>query len=97
MLPAVAWGSIMEYTVLLLAFAWLTGMAFATALVGTWIARSRRSNAGASDGEGRRSVAGQKSERLFSAIVLSESLPPAQPRPGRRCGQDSTRRPRRFR
>jgi hypothetical protein len=56
----------MEYTVLLLAFAWLTGLAFATALVGTWIARSRRSYAGASDGpgEGRRSVAGQKSERL---------------------------------
>jgi hypothetical protein len=53
----------MEYTVLLLAFAWLTGMAFATALVGTWIARSRRSNAGASDGPGRRS--GHKSERLI--------------------------------
>jgi hypothetical protein len=50
----------MEYTVLLLAFAWLTGMAFATALVGTWIARSRRDG----PGEGRQSLAGQKSERL---------------------------------
>jgi hypothetical protein len=54
----------MEYTVLLLAFAWLTGMAFATALVSIWIGRSRRTNAGAS-GEGQQSVAGQKSERLI--------------------------------
>jgi hypothetical protein len=43
----------MEYTVLLLAFAWLTGLAFATALVGTWIARSRRSTPELQTGPGR--------------------------------------------
>jgi hypothetical protein len=42
----------MEYTVLGLAFAWLTGLAFATALVGTWIARSRRSTPDLQKGPG---------------------------------------------